>query len=631
MLPDTAAKAGLPKVALRARRVHFGEFRLKREPNLIAKHFKTDSLHAPFAALLPMCVGSSECVISYSKSGPGMCTKCHGPWVFIGGLFAGTFALAFLIYSTLKQRGDPEVQAQTTGVIKIGVRHFQLAAMASSFPLQWPVQLVNMFNFMMTASGSGFLGGLGLDCQLASMISSGSPSLYFGSLIAAKGLVGLVVPALFAGLFSAFWAAYTVCWEGPKGTRAPQEGGGANSFKEQPPNTKGAYRSSLTTRIIVSVLVLAMTFHPLITRLSFSFFKCSNAVLGRSFVLADMNVQCGSLYHEDLLLWIAIPAIVLYVLGIPACAFGFLYSRSSELRESRTKEQVGFLYCDYELSHYYWELVVVLRLTAFAATSVLFADKPDVQAGLGLLILFVCILAQKGGLPYIDDTLNKVEEFGLIASWLTLYGGTLLYSPSLDMPTKAVITVAILLINILFAILLLYLLVTSRETINSLSHVKSRLTAFVPLSTRRGREDTGYIDNGIELQHAEAEAREDKVILHTNVMAPAQERRKGRAVRRPLKSQRRSNRPYSAAIARTQGGLKNDTKEAKVRVEAKRKAKVVEGESENGGQESGESGEERDWQEILDPESGHTYFFNRTTGKSQWKRPQSEIKSASTS
>ena len=63
--------------------------------------------------------------------------------------------------------------------------------MAASFPLQWPSQLQDMFNFMTNMSGAGFLGGIGLDCQLASMISPESPSLYFRSLIAAKGLVML--------------------------------------------------------------------------------------------------------------------------------------------------------------------------------------------------------------------------------------------------------------------------------------------------------------------------------------------------------------------------------------------------------------------------------------------------------
>lgn len=29
-----------------------------------------------------------------------------------------------------------------------------------------------------------------------------------------------------------------------------------------------------------------------------------------------------------------------------------------------------------------------------------------------------------------------------------------------------------------------------------------------------------------------------------------------------------------------------------------------------------------DWQEILDSESGQTYFFNPTTGETTWERPQ---------
>ena len=339
-----------------------------------------------------------------------------------------------------------------------------------------------------------------------------------------------------------------------------------------------------------------------------------------------------------------------------------------------------------------------MRLIAFAATSVMFADKPDIQAGLGLLVLFVCILAQKGGVvslersesidhmiarkletkqkgpslssyhipsvlilsrpnpshpmllpvrvrqPYVDDTLNKVEEFGLIASWITLYGGTLLYSSSLSASVKAVVTVTIILINILFASLLVYLLVTSRETSQGVSHLAARLNSFLP-SSRRRSEDSGYDDlGGIELRDREAKSeaedeeedreREDKVILHTNVMA----RGKGRSVRAPLRSQRRSNRPFSAAIARakTQRGRGRGAEEVEVERGFKAKAKVkrpkeeseqdqhadAEKEGEVKSEESGEEDEEEsDWQEILDPKTGQLYFYNQKTGQSQWERP----------
>ena len=168
----------------------------------------------------------------------------------------------------------------------------------------------------------------------------------------------LVMPFICIGLVSAFWIGYTVCWEGTRKDTAQQGVGVANGSPSHGNENsrvkagKASYRSSLATRNIVSALVLGMTFLPAITRLTFSFFKCSTIVVSRSFVLADMNVQCGSLHHQHVLLWLGGPALILYVLGIPVCAFGFLYLRRGQLKMSLTQEQAGFLYSDYELTHY---------------------------------------------------------------------------------------------------------------------------------------------------------------------------------------------------------------------------------------------------------------------------------------
>ena len=94
------------------------------------------------------------------------------------------FSRSFLYPSSLSLSGR-----FAAAVLPTRVR--QLVSMVASFPLQWPSQLQDMFNVMNEASGAGFLGGIGLDCQLASLISPESPLLYFRSLVAAKGLVML--------------------------------------------------------------------------------------------------------------------------------------------------------------------------------------------------------------------------------------------------------------------------------------------------------------------------------------------------------------------------------------------------------------------------------------------------------
>ena len=125
---------------------------------------------------------------------------------FVAGIMVGTGAVAFLVRGTLKARGSPSDVSM--GVIKIAMRHFQLAALAASFPLEWPSAISGMFAFMHTASSAGDQA-VALDCQLGSRVVPGSGSLYFGSMFAAKALFGFIIPPLLIVGFAVFWVVYT--------------------------------------------------------------------------------------------------------------------------------------------------------------------------------------------------------------------------------------------------------------------------------------------------------------------------------------------------------------------------------------------------------------------------------------
>lgn len=126
----------------------------------------------------------------------------------------------------------------------------------------------------------------------------------------------------------------------------------------------------------------------------------------------------------------------------------------------------------------------------------MFSDKPDIQAGLGLFILFMSIWAHNKARPYLEDDLDGVEESGLIASWLTLYGGTLLYSGSLSSFIKIVITISIIILNVAFALYILYVLVVPHVSKfagedGSLSAMSGRFRSLTKSFSMRNRDDSG--------------------------------------------------------------------------------------------------------------------------------------------
>ena len=58
-------------------------------------------------------------------------------------------------------------------------------------------------------------------------------------------------------------------------------------------------------------------------------------------------------------------------------------------------------------------------------------------------MLFVAIWLHNRKRPYLKDVLNQVEEAGLLASWITLYGGLLLFSADLGNGFNMFVTLVI--------------------------------------------------------------------------------------------------------------------------------------------------------------------------------------------
>ena len=97
------------------------------------------------------------------------------------------------------------------------------------------------------------------------------------------------------------------------------------------------------TFLQVGVLVIANVLHPTLVKTSLSIFACSTPVLGKSFLLADSNIICGSAEHNALLPLFVIPLGV-YGLGIPIAIATLLYLNKDCLDLEITRRRLGFIY-----------------------------------------------------------------------------------------------------------------------------------------------------------------------------------------------------------------------------------------------------------------------------------------------
>ena len=102
------------------------------------------------------------------------------------------------------------------------------------------------------------------------------------------------------------------------------------------------------------------------------------------------------------------------------------------LDHSDTRLAVGFVYANYKREAYLWEVVVVVRLVIFSLIAVLFRDDVSLQIGIGLLVLFISVVAHAQIKPFAVEKVDRVEASSLVANWLTLFAGTLLFNPGVN-------------------------------------------------------------------------------------------------------------------------------------------------------------------------------------------------------
>ena len=272
----------------------------------------------------PMC---ALCEPGFTKAWGAGCRPCaselqQGLYAAAGVVF-GAIGLAVLVVNTLKKKG--EASDPSVGILKSGMRYFQLASLAASFPLQWPEGLVSLFGFM-DATASAASDVFSVECVVGTHFLANSAILF------------LTPPAVLV-MVAAAWVAYEAAFERGVAGRGEEDKGGKLLAHPGPTGT-------LWLRLEVSALVALTTMFPTLTKGVFKFFQCGAVVGGRSLLVADASIVCGSEEHVWWTSVIAGPALVLYVLGIPALLFGLMWRNAATLEQEGTRERLGFL-CEF--------------------------------------------------------------------------------------------------------------------------------------------------------------------------------------------------------------------------------------------------------------------------------------------
>eukprot|EP00948_MAST-09A_sp_MAST-9A-sp1_P000705 g705.t1 len=388
-----------------------------------------------------MCL---KCEKNYTRQSD-LCNKCGDPAGQIAIAFlkviAGILMYSYLIYKTIKGQGSPE--DEQSGIIKIALRQFQLFGIIASFPFSWTEEVNVMFNVISSVANAG-TEAFSFDCLTDASFRT-------------DAIMNLMVPVL---ILAFFWSLILLYF------RSDIHFFGSMRTPIKMTNT------FCVRYLTLSAIVIMIQLHPGLVRQVLAFFQCIPVQqLGKSFLAADIDITCGSPEHDSMLTSLAIPALLLYIIGIPLTAVILLFKNRHNLDEEETRETLGFLYANYHIP--YWEVVIIGRLVVLATISVVYESRPSMQATLGLQTLFLSLIAHVLSEPFTSKSLNLVETYSLAASVLCLSCGSLLLDENVPKAWKDTATVMIILTLIIFCVYILYMLALARRRKKELQSLRN--------------------------------------------------------------------------------------------------------------------------------------------------------------
>ena len=99
-----------------------------------------------------------------------------------------------------------------------------------------------------------------------------------------------------------------------------------------------------------------------------------------------MSQQCLTATHLKWVFAVALPMLILYVIGIPALGLSLLKKNRDMLNHPEVMKKYSFLYKGYSTKWYFWETVVLTRKVCLVAILVFFSYNTQIQAIMAVLL-----------------------------------------------------------------------------------------------------------------------------------------------------------------------------------------------------------------------------------------------------
>jgi len=301
-------------------------------------------------------------------------------------------------------------------------------------------------------------------------------------------------------------------------------------------------RRTLFHKALPAALMSLFVLYPKVTFVAFEGFPCYEFKVSntktRRFLRTDVSIDCDSDQWNEvgLLAW---TAIVIYPIGLLAATAVMLWIASSSIADGRKTQfssAISFLYSEYNVATFWWELMEMLRKFLLVGVMVLVEPGAILQISIGTITCAAYLIVQLKAAPYRnreDGFLADASSFSLLILYFccTVYKfDTLMAADNLQMTDEQLEKYsvpgttfsAILFFSVLGSLLFAGMLVVAQATIEMKSMLKPTWGLGVPTCEWQLKPDQQF---SCFLSHykveAGAEARYLKDALDKMLSCPA--------------------------------------------------------------------------------------------------------------
>lgn len=387
----------------------------------------------------------SECSMDngekYMKVGNFKCQKCPDPIMnairVIGvGLFVFMFFMMLIIINVMKTK-----ESELSTLFRIMTNYLQLLTTSLSFNASFPSSMTDLF-LPVKSVGSSSDTFLSFDCFSTDYEITGP----FPSTVFLKLALSGILPIILFTLVVIIWII--VRW------------------------IRKRFVPNMERYLVISFISILFLLHPKLAEQSLEVFKWVDIDDGIRKVSIDTNIDCYSFEHLKWWLFLWVPILIVWVLGIPIIGLILLY-KNIKKEDSKVSKYFLILYQGLIKKYFYWEFINSVRKLIILVIINLMQSFQILTAVIVLVITFRIQIAIN---PYKDPRNNEVEVLAILAGMMTISSGIIFSEEDSEDTLNLFIIIVVMIFNLKFILEWSYLLLAC---LSQKHNILKKVTAFL--------------------------------------------------------------------------------------------------------------------------------------------------------